>query len=121
MDETTKQALNTFVQQMIVAAQDSAKWTADQAPLVVQEWLRWQLAQSVVVALWFLGAAIALAVLSRRWFKNDNIWPETPLPLFSSFMAVGAFLLAMGNTLDALKVWLAPRVVVLEQFISLVK
>lgn len=125
MDETTQKALNEFVQQVISAAQTGAQWTAEQAPLVVQEWLRWQLIEALllgclgVVVLVFAAAA---AYCAYRWSCD---YETEGLGIIAG--AVAAILIAVGATLSshfllvALKVYVAPRVVVLEKFAELVK
>lgn len=126
MDEATKQALNAFVQQMITAAQDSAKWTTEQAPLVVQEWLQWRLAEHVITAVALVVLLVAVWRLSKHLIVMRVDIDGDPIPLFVGWLlrvAAGGFLGAalFSNVLSAAKVYLAPRVVVLEQFISLVK
>jgi heme/copper-type cytochrome/quinol oxidase subunit 1 len=116
----TKQALEQFVTKMLAAAEQGATWTADQAPLLVQEWLRWQLAQSVLLTVLLLGGAVILGRTTARWFRDDDIWPETPLPLFSSLVTGVLLLFGCAALFDAVKVYLAPRVVVLEKFVDLI-
>ena len=136
MDEATKQAMNTFVQQMIAAAQNSAQWTADQAPLLVQEWLRWQLYSSVFWAVFGVGLiSIGALVIrtSRSWYLAEEAENKTrhyssdPLPYVAAGVVCGVAPLALGlvvafvNLSMILKVIIAPRVVVLEKLMTLVK
>lgn len=122
MDEATKKALNEFVQQMITAAQTGAQWTADQAPLLVQEWLRWQLVSSILYAmvLILIGAVLLYATVKMiRGGKDKDYY--MPGPLFTGIGAVFVFVPAFGHIMQAVKVYVAPRVVVIEQFIHLVR
>lgn len=126
MDEATKQAIGAFVQKMLAAAENGANWTAEQAPLVVQEWLLWQMVEA---GIWALAGLISgcVAVWLTYWMvpKWDK-WDRTCNPM--AFMApagvaiCGIFAIVGITAISSLlKLWLAPRVVILEKFADLVK
>lgn len=126
MDEATKQALNQFVAKMLSAAEQSATWTADQAPLVIQEWLRWEL---IINAVWsgiWLGAFVAVWMASAKMIvlgnsdhgDDDIIAAAWVIRVIFGVVFCG---LSIGYALDSMKVYAAPKVVVLEYFASLVK
>lgn len=124
MTPETKQALEAFVLQIIDAAKTGATWTAEQTPLLVQEWLRWQLAEASIILVFGL-LAIAFAVY---WIRNVNWWLEAddPAPLIGGGVVAilgGIFALVTVPvaTITIAKVLVAPRVVVFEKFIELVK
>lgn len=135
MDETTQKALNEFVQQIISAAQTGAQWTVEQAPLVVQEWLRWQMAEAI------LSSVGSLLILGGLWFVALKSVPHLVyawaasyckeddrdgakllgacISIIISFMVVS--IVTFPNILTAFKVWISPRVIVLEKFSELIK
>lgn len=127
MDETTKQALGEFVEKMLKAAESGATWTAEQAPLVVQEWLRWKMAEAVVTAsvlvVVFCVGIVAAVASWRNW--SDWCADDDLLHIIATAAVAVAGIIAGANSvwwiMLALKVWLAPRVVILEKFADLVK
>lgn len=122
MDETTQKALNEFVQQIISVAQTGAQWTTEQAPLVVQEWLQWQLTEALLLGclgVVMLVFAPAAAYRAYRWLDETE-----GLGIIAGVVALFSMVLGVilsSQFLLALKVYVAPRVVVLEKFAELVK
>jgi hypothetical protein len=135
MTDATKQALEAFVLQIVEAAKTGASWTAEQTPILVQEWLRWQLAESVI---WLvIPLFIIIIILSFGWKiipalvranayessrDEDYTIAQTVGGIISSVIAciimlVGVFPAIMQLT----KVLVAPRVVVFEKFVELIK
>lgn len=128
MDEATKQALGEFVQKMLSAVERSADWTSQQAPLVVQEWLRWQMAEALLWAAFQIAVAITIPLMVHRIIlaitEGDKYAASGAR--IGRMVASGITLVVFGipatfNLLVALQVYLAPRVVVLEKFAQLVK
>lgn len=124
MDETTQKALNEFVQQVISAAQTGAQWTAEQAPLVVQEWLQWQLTEALLLGCLGVVVLVFAAAAAYRAARWSGDYETEGLAVITGVVA--AISIAAGATLSshflvALKVYVAPRVVVLEKFAELVK
>lgn len=107
---------------IIDAAKTGASWSADQVPALVQEWLRWQLTESAVVATALITLGLILTRVTYKYSVRKDWESFMPLQLFTGvavvcFLGIGIF----DYALTALKVLIAPRVVVLEQFIQLVK
>lgn len=126
MNEQVKQQLIQWVQSVTEAARSAEQWSAEQVPLLVQEWLRWQLIEALFIALtllattgvvWFASHRICQAI---RKTNSDPFIPDlvTTVTGFITIPLVGA---VVNQILAALKVWLAPRVVVLEKFADLIK
>ena len=125
MDEATKKAMSEFVQQALTTAKAGAQWTADQAPLLVQEWLHWQLTEAVVIA---IGFWILLGVFVWMWRSTwptredvNNALDDHPGPLFAAIPIIACAVFGVSWLLTAAKVLVAPRVVVLEKLADLVK
>lgn len=121
MSEETKKALEAFVLQVIDAARTGAQWTSDQAPLLVQEWLTWQAADSII---WIVLGLILLGISFAFFRKIKAAVAGTSDDGCQWFMllpgSVG-FVFAVANTLDLVKVLVAPRLVVFEKFVELIK
>jgi hypothetical protein len=121
MDEATKQALNAFVQKMIASAEQAGSFAVEQTPLLVQEWLRWQLWESVLIAVAAFVVAVVLAVITRRLLYRDDWDDFMPFQILAGIGAVIASGVAFQHAALALKVFVAPRVVILEKFMDLVR
>lgn len=131
MTDTTKQALEAFVLQMIEAAKTGASWTAEQTPLLVQEWLKWQLGEAaLLLVICYLGIAFALGW--ARYFHirhladiKENGYARHDWQDGRNLTLVGSatvFLITTGTFgWTILKVLVAPRVVVFEKFIEVIK
>jgi hypothetical protein len=128
MDEATKNALNEFVQQAISATKAAGQWSAEQAPLLVQEWLSWQLAESaawmVLALLAVVPCALGLRMLrakhaecaaSKDWSVRLDTLDYNIASALVAIMVAGLVFAAFVNALHAVKVIVAPRVVVVEQ------
>ena len=124
MDEITKKALEEFVQKMLSAVEQGATFTAEQAPLVVQEWLRWQMVEALVIATILLILSVGSSLFSRWCWSNKRKDPTRDWEFGSVFLigaAIGFALFSLVVYMEALKIYLAPRVVVLEKFVDLLK
>jgi len=124
MDEITKKALEEFVQKMLSAVEQGATFTAEQAPLVVQEWLRWQMVEALVIATILLILSVGSSLFSRWCWSNKRKDPTSDWEFGGVFLigtAIGFALFSLVVYMGALKIYLAPRVVVLEKFVALLK
>jgi len=123
MDEVTKQAFNEFVQAMMTATTSGMNWTADQAPLVVQEWLQYTQILSGFCVILGLLTLILLWTKVRAW--ANKMWNEEDYDTNSiGWVVLITFTLittlATGLFLQTfLKVTFAPRIAVLEKFLSM--
>jgi hypothetical protein len=119
MDEQTKQALNDFIQKAITAADSTAQFAIEQAPLLVQEYLARAIFRGIFdVLLGVVLAALAVAAirLSVTWGKD---YETEGLAVISGVVglvaSIGSAVLFFGGLYDALSVYIAPRVYVMEQ------
>jgi hypothetical protein len=102
----------------IVKAVDFAQ---EQAPLVVQEFLTWKFAQSVIyviIALISIGVLAWIFAQSRKWASENNDgseifgWFGMSISLFASVAVV--FSVLVPNVEQMVKVKVAPRVFIIE-------
>ena len=120
MNEATKQAIEQFIQKILAGAEAAGNFTTEQTPLLVQEWLRWQIVDS---AFWLVVGLVILAVSLLTWKRSWKISFDEDIPLIvANFTGVllGS-LMTVTNTFDLIKVLVAPRVVLLEKFADLVR
>lgn len=112
-----------FVKLIIDAAQSGAAWTAAQAPTLVQEWLQWifyaAILKTTLATLFLIVPGILLIIwVTKQDFLDDG-------EAFATFLGIILFviggMIAVPNTFTAIKVKTAPRVVVVERFIELVR
>jgi hypothetical protein len=103
-------------------------FASDQVPLLVTEWLRWEFWSSVMIALAILSAAAACF-----WFscKCKEIYQNTTdeeskncaaiFGTFSLFVTPVLMLLSLPFVYSAIKVAIAPRVVIVERVAGMVR
>ena len=130
MSDELKTALTAFVQQIIAAAKDGASWTAEQAPMVVQEWLRWQVVSGFALAAVttvLTGICLRVAWKIHCWVQgkrqpyDDRELAYIPAGVLVLLGVAAWFTAALPALMDATKALIAPRVVVLERFMELLK
>lgn len=125
MSDETRKALEQFALQIVDAAKAGGQWTTEQAPLLVQEWLRWQLAEAVIFMVMFTSIATALGLFSKYcWKQYEEGYHYNDWNISGTFLAIGCgvfALLTFVPLLQVVKVLVAPRVVVLEKFMELVR
>lgn len=124
MSDDTRAALEQFVQQMLRAAEQGATWTVEQAPLVVQEWLRWQLIEALFLGCLGVGVLVFAAAAAYRAYRWSGDYGTEGLGIAAGIVALFSMVLGVvmsSQFLLALKVYVAPRVVVLEKFAELLK
>jgi len=123
INEEVKQKMIEYLQSFEAGIKKAGEFSAEQAPLVVQEFLAWEFWSSFVAFLiCSLLTAITLGV-SAWWWKNDKSDLETKclvvlIPVLACvFMQIPVW----TNAYNAGKVAVAPRIVVLEKISELVK
>lgn len=133
MSEQTKQALETFVQKILSLAESSTDFAVEQIPLVVQEWLTWMAVEHAMWVVFQLSIPVAAYLLVGKvgriiYEEEDETKDAEILAITRVIRIVAAAVLgtmfglaAMWNLTVVVKVWLAPRVVVLEKFADLVR
>lgn len=131
MTPETQKALEAFVIQIMDTAKSGAAWTAEQTPLLVQEWLQWQLAEATIsLIIFYIFAALlaVFAVISQRKHQAgidspkyyDGSWA---VGIILGWSGAGAVFFITSVTLipAIVKVWIAPRVIVFEKFMEILK
>jgi len=101
----------------------AGEFSAEQAPLVVQEFLAWEFWSHSVGAVVCGAAIIAIALVIRKIWSVTASFDELRFggTLFGGMACVGLAVGVCVNSYCAGKVAVAPRIVVLEKIATLVK
>lgn len=116
--ENLQETLLTYLSQMVEAAKDGVNWTVDQVPLVVQEYLTWMFTMNVIVACIFLVVACGLGYFARRLYLwgQDECDDAVIVSVIIGVLGVGGCMAGfIYNGLNAVKIKVAPRVVIIEK------
>jgi hypothetical protein len=122
INEEIKTKVVEYLQNFEAGVKKASEFSAEQAPLVVREFLAWEIARNSLFAI-VLGAALltVLVVAYRLQSKTDDPELKVILWLCAAVPLVG-FGIGFGTCAeDAGKAYLAPRIVVLEKISELVK
>lgn len=116
--------LNDWLDSLEKMAEKGGDFLGEQIPLLVQESLAWEFWYAIfaLAALLPLGiAAFALFWRTKETIKDFGDEPASFIPFFA-FIATGICLaFSIGNAHNAVKVKVAPRVVIVEQLRGMVK
>lgn len=128
MDEDVKQRLLKMLDALEDSVSNGADWTAEQAPLVVQEYLNWTFWNEMfcagvcllILVLSAAGAAYVLKRVLRVSSDKDKASSFTMILCVYCIFATFPFAIGTKSVHTAVKVKLAPRVVVLEKVQKLI-
>lgn len=121
INEEVKQKMIEYLQSFEAGIKKAGEFSAEQAPLVVQEFLRWEIVRNGAFAVATgLLMLVVLATAVRYHFKVEGeekafVWLFAAIPLVAFGIGFGASAEKAG------KAWLAPRIVVLEKISTLVQ
>lgn len=118
MNEEIKQKLITYLQHLESAVTSTGDFVAEQAPLVVQEYVLYSRVYStipVVIAL----VMLCTVILNVRWFIRTELRPnhETQIIIrgvVSIMMFMAMPVIAAHNLDRCIKSWCAPRILVID-------
>lgn len=144
MSPETQKALEAFVMQIIEAAKSGAAWTSEQTPLLVQEWLQWQLTSALMtLIIWgsfllifwlfafqFIPNWCYAVEFNGRVDRSDQVERAKSSKVTARVIGcvvagVVSIPTLIGGIIPSLmltlKVLVAPRVVVFEKFLEVLK
>lgn len=127
--------MSTDLNQLLVTGlewlKQAGEFTAEQAPLVVQEYLAWELTSNIyLIVFWAVMLTLSLVLANaglRTWRAgiSDQCFDKQALAVATIVLALVASLISfVGAAVSgyrAVKVSVAPRVVLIEKFSELVK
>jgi len=123
INEEIKQKMIQYLQSFEAGIKKAGDFSAEQAPLVVQEYLAWEFWSHFAGAVVCLVTVLTIAVVLWKIFKSTKPFDELRFAgcLIGGMCSVGLIIGLMVNSYCAGKVAVAPRIVVLEKIATLVK
>lgn len=127
MNEEIQQRITKYLDAIESQASSAGDFVVEQTPLLAQEYLAWEFWSSVInsVALLPVGVALAICcILGFRAFwkcENREQHPEVVILIVPLLLSFACFLQSVDLGRRAVKVSVAPRVVLLEKVSELVK
>lgn len=122
MANKAEEVLATVLQKAMEVAEKTGDFVTDQAPDVVQQLLAWKFAQALVVGLMCAVVFLICAYHVYRVLRSDRAedWHE-PVVILCTLFGAPSLMLAVPYLLDALQIWLAPKVYLIEYTANLIK
>ena len=123
INEEIKQKMLDYLQSFEAGIKKAGEFSAEQAPLVVQEFLAWEFWSHFVGAALCLLTLLTIGAVVWKICKVTESFDELRFGgcLFGGMASVGLLIGLMVNSYCAGKVSVAPRIVVLEKIATLVK
>lgn len=115
-------ALATMINSSVQGAGDAISWAKYQIPDVIHQLLMWKAVESGIIFSVFVVLSLIGLYLSKKFIKwtidgNAEFSPITALcVLILSTPIIGVF-----NSLDWLKIWIAPKIYLIEYAANLMK
>ena len=133
MNEQLQNALVALLTKITSGMDTATAFLAGELPDVVQQLLRWKLAEHalksafclavLLFVVWFVRAFLRGYAQGEQGTANffhdaSSYYPVTPQALISGVLAGTAAFIStlklMDNTLDAVQIWLAPKIFLIE-------
>ncbi len=131
MNDEVKMRLLKYFDILEGSVKNAADLAKTEIPDIIQEWISWEFYSSVTLALFFFSMIIGLLCLSKKVInlcftyefhykedKNAARFLSIGIPLFISSLL---FWGCCYNSYYAIKIKIAPKVVILEKITSLIK
>lgn len=95
---------------------------ATQGSLYIQELIKWEIYKNTFLALVFLFVFLLCGIVSFRAYRSESHNEERIPLMMCSLCLAGMFVIfACDSSLDALKAYTAPRVIIMEKLERLIK
>lgn len=123
MNEETKTILNQFLSSLMEGLNKAGAFVTEQLPLVLQEYITWEIASSIV---WLVPWTLAAIGCVKLWkwllsIDDDDADDKELAFLIAAVPSIIAFGAVIYNVLDMCKAIFAPRVYLIEELSKLVK
>jgi hypothetical protein len=126
MNEELQRRISSYLDAIETYAQGAGEFATEQAPLVAQEYLSWMFWSSLLtIAACALVITVCTCIMYsavRYIVRSKDSWDDHPQALFLVFPIMFIFFSAVhavDNIHVAVKVKVAPRVVLLEKVVEL--
>lgn len=109
-----------LLQYLQVGMKDGVDFAKQQVPLIIQEYLKWGMAEAI---LYMFVCLLISVVLFTYATKRKRPWngDRDPSPYLAVTAGLIAFIPFFVNAFTLVQIWIAPRVYLIEQFTKLVK
>lgn len=138
MNEQLQNTINVILQKAIDAATSGAEFIKGEIPDVVQQLLTWKLMEAILGACTTVVAITIFIFIMNKWWKScneikqptsyfsDDASAEQVAFVISSFFGLGGSVIAffvgfIANIMEAVKIFVAPKVWLIEYAAALVK
>lgn len=120
----TNERLSRYLDYLESNMKDATEFAKEQAPLVVQEFLTWEVYQGIIYGTLVLLTITTIAILLHKAFKTltreqviltDNEENICFVQILTAAVLGAILVLTVPCVMRGLKAYVAPRVVVLEQ------
>ena len=128
MNESMQKAVAAMIEKAISGVDAATSFLAAEIPDVIHQLLMWNMVKSIVITLSYLIVLFCIYLVIRFVYKkveaSEN--PDHYLTVMVGIILgglVGTFCVAgvVSNTLNALQIWIAPKVWLIEYAAKLVK
>lgn len=122
LKDKASDVLLSMIDVTVKSMSDVIEFGKQQIPEVIHQLLLWQLTSSV---LWII-VGVVLAILGVWWCRLVNKWvrkdaENTPAHIGTALLfAISAWVI-IANSLDALQIWVAPKVYLIQYAASLAR
>jgi hypothetical protein len=128
MNEEIKTKLLEYLTKVENGVEQAANFTAEQAPLYIQDLISWGIIKNGIWAgVSFLAMIVGFILLILTWYLSRNFdrYDKVPARLIgttlSLFLIAGSVCASVANGLQAAKCYYTPRVYVVETIQELIK
>lgn len=121
INEEIKQKMVQYLQSFEAGLKQAGEFSAEQAPLVVQEFLAWEFWYHAAMSVCFgIALGIVMKLVTDWWPKLDQ-FDRIGFGMVTAIAILGFSVGTVTSAFGAAKVAIAPRIVVLEKISELVK
>jgi hypothetical protein len=122
----TRDIINSFLTELLEFSKDAGAFAKEQVPLVLQEYVKWGIAEGLMI---FFGCSlyiIGFAYGAKRWaidaHRGDDDLAAFLYLMIGGILSLMAFVGALvDGILPAIKAIVAPRVYLIEKLSDLIK
>jgi len=128
MNDQAKEIITQMLQRVLDDVDTAADFAAQEVPIVVEQLLMWDMVESMLRCVAALAILFVWVLITMKSYYGENAWLKTPCGYNEdavfvhalSTIILGIFFLILID-LDWLKIWIAPKLYLLEYGAALIK
>jgi len=129
MNEKAKEILAQMLQRVLDGVDTVSEFAAQEVPIVVEQLLMWHMVESLMLCFGALLLLIGWSLITRKFYYGENAWAKISYDSFDEdgvmahvvFTVVVGYIFIILLDVDWLKIWIAPKLYLLEYGASLIK